>query len=141
VWFEQIAEQLMFEREARREGMTFKCEPHANLLGVTYRFAIDVPVHDDQRLVTATFDTTRPDPRVRIDGPVCRRHRFTDDSLCMWFHSDPPEQRWVPEDGLLPLVGDVKLHAYCEAECRAGNCWPKPEAPGAHPRRENCPSC
>jgi hypothetical protein len=140
VWFEEIAAQLIFERDARREGVAFERGARTNPLGLTYRFSIDVPVHDDERVVTAVFDTAQ-EPRVWIDGPVCRRHRFLNNALCMWLRSDPPENRWVPEDGLLALIGHIKLHAYCEAECRAGNCWPKPEAPGAHPRPENCPSC
>jgi len=140
-WFEWVAEQIIFERDARREGMTFKRELLSDPPGLAYRFAIDVPVHDEQRLVHAVFKATPPEIRVWIDGPVCRRHRWQDRSLCMWFASDPPEQRWVPEDGLLALATQVEQHAYCEAECRAGNAWPKPESPGAHPRPTDCPCC
>ena len=47
----------------------------------------------------------------------------------------------LPGDGLLGLVSQVEQHAYCEAECRAGRAWPKPETPGRHPRKPKCPSC
>ena len=141
VWFERIAEQLIFERGARRAGMTFQRELLTDPPGMAYHFAIDVPVHDDRRLVNAVFTATSPQIRVWIDGPVCRRHRWQDSSLCMWFEADPPGQQWIPEDGLLALAVQVEQHAYCEAECRAGNTWPKPESSGAHPRPKDCPCC
>jgi hypothetical protein len=100
-----------------------------------YRFAIDVPVHDDQRIATldfASFDSPAQTV-IHLDGPPCLRHRWPDGSLCMWLDSDPPDHRWVPDDGLLALVGHVEQHAYGEAECRAGRDWPKPESPGGSP--------
>jgi hypothetical protein len=121
--------------------MTFQRELLSNPGGLAYRFAIDVPLHDDRRIVNAVFKASLPVTRVWIDGPVCGRHRWPDGSLCMWFDEDPPEQQWVPQDGLLALAVQVEQHAYCEAECRAGNDWPKPESPGAHPRPVGCPCC
>jgi hypothetical protein len=140
-WFEHPAEQILLERHARLAGMTFERTLRTNPAALTYRFAIDVPVHDERRQVTAIFDTSRFDPAVWVDGPVCRRHRWGDDSLCMWFEEDQPDRRWVPDDGLLALAVHVEQHAYCEAECRAGHPWPKEESPGDHPRPANCPCC
>lgn len=149
-----IVGQLRFEAAARRDGITIDrriiCNRRPRLdLGrevldryLVYRFAIDVPVHDEQRLVTAAFSLgERRDPRVRIDGPPCLRHRYADDALCMWFARDAVDQRWVISEGLLALVPHIELHAYCEAECRAGKPWPKDEAPGQHQRPRHCPSC
>jgi hypothetical protein len=59
----------------------------------------------------------------------------------MWLDADPPSERWTPDDGLLELARHVAIHAYCEAECRAGRPWPKAEAPGSHPRPFDCPTC
>ena len=140
-WFERPAEQILFERHARRAGMTFERDVLTSPAGLTYRFAIDVPVHDDRRLVTATFAASPSSPRVWVDGPVCRRHRWLDDSLCLWFEKDGPDRRWVPDDGLLALAVHVEEHTYCETECRAGHAWPKEESPGHHPRPANCPCC
>jgi hypothetical protein len=140
-WFERPVAQIMFERHARRAGMTFERKVLRSPAGLTYRFAIDVPVHDERRLVTAIFDTYRVDPRVWVDGPICRRHRGDDNSLCMWFERDRPDHRWIPDDGLLSLAVHVEEHTYCEAECRAGNPWPKKESPGRHPRPAKCPCC
>ncbi len=137
-----ITAQLLFERHARRQGMTIARE-HPNPSVLRYRFAVDVPAHDNERLVTLEFAAGRwtDDPRVRIDGPRCLRHRYADDSICMWLASDSADRRWVQHDGLLALVGQIELHAFCEAECRAGRPWPKKEAPGLHPRKPSCPSC
>jgi hypothetical protein len=140
-WFEGIAEQIIFERDARLGGITFDRELLSDPSGLAYRFAIDVPVHDHRRIAQAVFKDPPPAVRVWIDGAVCLRHRWPDSSLCMWFETDPVEQRWTPEDGLLALAVQVEQHAYCEAECRAGNPWPKSESPGTHPRPANCPCC
>jgi hypothetical protein len=140
-WFEHPAEQIIFERDARLAGMTFERKIRINPAGLTYRFAIDVPVQDDRRLVTAVFGMSRFAPTVRVDGPVCLRHRWGDNSLCMWFDEDNSDHRWVPDDGLLALAVHVEQHTYCEAECRAGHPWPKEESPGRHPRPTDCPCC
>lgn len=151
---DEIVGQLFFEAAARRNGITVDRRVvdrrRARLdLGrvvvdryLLYRFAIDVPVYDEERLVAVTFTPGDPrHPHVRIDGPPCLRHRYINDALCMWLEKDPVDKRWVVEEGLLALVPHVEVHAYCEAECRAGKPWPKDEAPGDHPRKRNCPSC
>lgn len=123
--------------------MTIKTDFVGHPPRLRYRFAIDVPVYDDQREVISTFAPTPspPEPIVTIDGPVCLRHRWSNWSLCMWWKTDPRERRWVFGDGLLALVAHIEAHAWCERECRAGKPWPKPEAPGEHPRPRHCPSC
>ena len=138
---DDIAAQVRFEREARLQALAYERKAERGIL--RYRFAIEVPVHDDERLVTVEFARARPPAHasVRVDGPRCLRHRFNDDSLCMWLESDPPDKRWVPSEGLLELARHVELHAYCETECRAGRPWPKAESPGRHPRRRSCPTC
>jgi hypothetical protein len=135
-----VARQIAFEADARREGIL--PERHADPAVVTYRFAIEVPVHYDERGATVIVGESVPrDVNVKIDGPVCTRHRFLDGSLCMWWGRDSEASRWRIGDGLLTLIGHIKLHAWCEADCRAGRPWPKEEAPGDHPRRPDCPTC
>lgn len=142
-WFDDIPSRLVFESEARRAGIAFRTEELERPRRLRYLFGIDVPVHDDRRDVIADFDaTSRPDePHVFIDGPICLRHRYLNHALCMWLRDDPPDARWEPRDGLAALTGHIEQHAYCEAECRSGRPWPKPEAPGQHPRKRNCPTC
>lgn len=109
---------------------------------VTYRFPIDVPVHYDERQVTAVVGDSVPrEAHVSVDGPVCIRHRFRDHSLCMWWGGDADERRWRISDGLLALIGHIKLHCWSEVECRAGRPWPREEAPGDHRRPPGCPTC
>ena len=142
-WFDNLVERLTFERDARERGMTIRADVSGKPRRLQYHFAIDVPVHDDRRMVTVRFKSVMAPSRpvVHIDGPRCLRHRFLDGSLCMWYGPDPSEEKWLSEDGLLALVAHIEEHAYCEGECRAGNDWPKPEAPGEHRRPSDCPSC
>jgi hypothetical protein len=142
-WFDDVVERLKFEPKARRQGRSFEFRFVGRPKRALYRFPIDTPVHDEQRLVTVTFHSVRSPstPIVNIDGPVCLRHRWKDGSLCMWFDQDPDAERWVVRDGLAGLMDHATEHAYCEAECRAGRPWPKPESPGEHPRKPDCPSC
>ena len=134
------AGQLAFEAAARRDGMTIDREIVGRRL--CYRLPVEVPIYDDERIATIAFDPGDPQaPSVYVDGPRCLRHRYPDDAICMWLPRDPPSKRWVLSEGLLELATHVKLHTYCEAECRAGKPWPKEEAPGRHPRKRSCPSC
>jgi hypothetical protein len=135
-----VARRIRFEAVARREGLKFNCQTQGAV--VLYRFAIEVPVSYDERQVTAVIGDSVPrEAHVQIDGPICVRHRFLDDSLCMWWGRDADEARWRIGDGLLALAAHAKYHAWCEADCRAGRQWPKDEAPGDHPRPSWCPTC
>jgi hypothetical protein len=135
-----VARQIAFERDARRRGVV--PERRAVRDAIAYLFAVEVPVDYDERQVIAVVGDSVPrEVNVKIDGPVCNRHRFLDGSLCMWWGPDSDEARWRIGDGLLALIGHIKYHAWCEANCRAGSEWPKEEAPGSHPRRPDCPTC
>lgn len=141
---DDVARRIRFEREARKKGLAFSSCFAGRPRRLIYRIPIVVPVYDESRTLTITMGASahpsaRP-PLVLIDGPVCRRHRFPDTGgLCMWWCEDPDDERWVPDDGLLALVGHAIDHAYCEVHCQQGHPWPKPEAPRRH--REGCPTC
>lgn len=135
-----VARQIVFEADARRQGLV--PDRQSDPLVVTYSFSIEVPVHHDERsLIVVVGESVPREANVKIDGPVCTRHRFLDTSLCMWWGQDTEAAQWRIEDGLLALIGHIKLHAWCEADCRAGRPWPKEEAPGEHPRPRDCPTC
>jgi hypothetical protein len=136
---EDVAGQILFEGAAHRSGMTFTRELSGRRLN--YRFEVGVPGSGELRQIRAQFSPGVQDPSVYADGPPCLRHRWNDDSLCMWTPSDEVDRRWVLRDGLLKLEQHIEIHTYCEAECRAGNPWPKDEGPGEHPRKRKCPSC
>lgn len=80
-------------------------------------------------------------PRAFARAPECLRHRFADDSLCMWLESDGNDRRWMLSDGIEALVQHIRRHLYQEACCRAGEDWPGEQAPGAHPRPSRCRTC
>jgi hypothetical protein len=134
-----LAGQVVFEGQARRSGMTLEREWKGKKL--CYRFEVGVPGRNEARRVRVEFLPGKRDPSVFADGPYCLRHRWGDDSLCMWTPSDGIQNRWVLADGLPQLVEHIGIHAYCEAECRDGKPWPKEEGPGEHPRKRDCPTC
>lgn len=115
--------------------------PEERARALVYHFEVGVPGSNDLRAARAEFIPGRDSPAVFLDGPYCLRHRWSDDSLCMWTPEDGPENRWVLSDGLPRMAEHIALHAFCEGECRAGKPWPKAEGPGEHLRKRACPSC
>jgi hypothetical protein len=102
-----------------------------------------VPIdgYESRRIEVCFSRTTRrPEvPDIYADGPEDSPHRFTPrdkDSrrrLCVWYPSDPPEQRWVPGDGLLSLIEMVRIHLFKEAYYREKGTWLGAEAPHGDP--------
>lgn len=70
-------------------------------------------------------------PRVYVDGPADSPHRYDDGSLCMWYPRDPLERRWVFDDGLLALLGQIAAHLVKEHLWRETRRWPGDEVPHA----------
>lgn len=69
-------------------------------------------------------------PVVRVDGPNESPHRFPDTgSLCIWYPYDSEDKKWVPEDGLLELLGMTQAHLFKEAYWRETGEWLGDEAP------------
>lgn len=56
------------------------------------------------------------------------KHLYFDDSLCLFYPGDPPQKRWLPEDGLVTLVAWAVewLEAYYYWRFR--NEWPGEDA-------------
>src|SRR4051794_31944821 len=94
---------------------------------------MDVP-HYEPRNVEICFEKWSKLPRVRVDGPGSP-HRYFDGSLCMWHPADPPEEKWVFEDGLLALLHLVQAHLFREAWYREHGVWLGPQAPHDPPKR------
>jgi hypothetical protein len=138
---DDLPRRIGFEREARRLGLSFSGRFAGKPRRLTYRVPIVVPVYDEERTLSITMPAAAlpgARPLVRMDGPVCMRHRFDDGGLCMWFCGDSNEHRWIPDDGLYALASHAIDHAYCEACCRRGHPWPKAEMQHLHP---DCPTC
>ncbi|MEL7667032.1 MAG: hypothetical protein AAGU73_02365 [Actinomycetota bacterium] len=101
---------------------------------VLYIASVEVD-HFGRRQVTVLIDerSTYLRPRVWTADPRPLKHQFTDGSLCMWYIWDPPDKRWVYEDGLVALLDLAKLHLYREERYRETGCWMGPEAPHNFP--------
>ena len=112
--------------------------------GVEYTFPLTVPATEDQVTVIARIDVHEHGmrPVVHVKGaPDCRRHRYGDQSLCMWYEPDADDRKWTVADGLDQLAAHVARHLFQEAVCRAGDSWPGEESPGRHPRPRSCTTC
>lgn len=119
------------------------------MFGVTSRFggggggyalflSLDVPGYESRRLRIAFDRKHREVPRVFAGGPTRSKHRYKDESLCMWFPNDPEELRWVRSDGLVALIGHSIAHLFREAWWRETGEWPGPEAPhGPDPNKKD----
>lgn len=53
-------------------------------------------------------------------------HRWPDNALCLYAPFDPPDQRWVWNDGLAMLIDLVQQHLTLE------HLWRRPNRPGRH---------
>lgn len=100
-----------------------------------YEVDVSVPGYES-RHVTIEFNEGAPDsPNVFVDGPCgpgASPHRFTTRCyrhLCIWYSGDSEARRWVPDDGLLALVGMTTYHLFKEAWWRETGEWLGDERP------------
>jgi hypothetical protein len=80
-----------------------------------YRLPIPVPYYDETRQVEIRFEDWSRIPKILVDGPTDSPHRYSERQLCIWYPDDPPEEKWVFEDGLLMLINLIQLHLFREA--------------------------
>ena len=115
-WYGEFRLRLPFERDARREyPLRGGLGQHQELTGFVYRVTVEIPTYGPRQL-TIMFPRRYPkSPRVFADGPFLGRHRFGDGSLCIWYWRDPPEWKWIFEQGLLTLINHAILHLFKEA--------------------------
>lgn len=57
------------------------------------------------------------------------RNPWPQGDLCLQYPDDDPALRWLPEDGLEPLVTQVHRHLMAEEAWRRGGEWPFEDAP------------
>lgn len=133
--------RLRFETAARRECPTIQrhFQGRHEMARVVYRLIVPIPEYEPRR-IELHFRRRGAEPRVtRIyaDGPTASPHRYGPhrkdrlqrSSLCIWHPDDPPEQRWLPEDGLLALINHTRIHLFKEAYWRETGEWIGAEAP------------
>lgn len=99
-----------------------------------YVVGVEVPFFGSAQLTILVDqnDITRR-PQVFVADPRPMRHRFDSGALCMWYEFDPPERRWVFDDGLMALVDLASLHLYREERYRETGRWMGEEAPHGLP--------
>lgn len=137
-WYEHFPTRIRFDGDARAAYPRLR----ARRVGrgeVAYEVKVSIPEYED-RTIEMVFLATTSEPRllrVYADGPAGSRHRYAPrekdrkrrSSLCIWHPDDPPELRWVPEDGLLSLIEATRVHLFKEAYSRETADWPGDEAP------------
>jgi hypothetical protein len=110
-----------------------------------YRLPVPIPECGEIRHVEIRFEDWSRVPDIYVDGPSggdASPHRYKPKQLCIWYPRDPPEQKWVFEDGLLMLICHIQLHLFREAWWREtggrkGGEWLGPQAPHAEPKEED----
>ena len=128
-WYGSEILRLRFERGAQRhfprlQRSICRNSPRA---GFTYRINVAVP-HYGERRVEILFEKRSPSiPAITVDGPRESPHRYGDGSLCIWYSRDSKEERWIFNDGLLPLIGLIIVHLFREAWWRETGEWLGPE--------------
>lgn len=111
-------------------------------MNVRYSFSVGIEGTLDEVEVVVDFGVRGADePSIWISGPECLRHRWGDNSACIWVPGDILERRWVLSDGFEKLLSLIRIHVFCEESCRQGEKWPKAESAGAHPRKRECSTC
>ncbi len=132
-WYGKDSQRLRFEQDATKRfpGLRSCTTTRGESPGRHYSATLAVPNYEKRR-VEILFRRDNPRvAKVRADGPTGSPHRFSDGTLCMWYPGDPPENRWVFEDGLVPLLGLTAVHLLREAWWRDTGEWLGPEAPHA----------
>ena len=119
-WYGLTVVRLNFERGVKVQFPNLRGKRVKG--GYEYRATVPVP-HYEPRKVRILFNGMADIPSVTADGPEESPHRYSDNSLCMWYPDDPIERRWVFGDGLLALLGLVIAHLFREAWWRETEEW------------------
>lgn len=132
-WLEDIPQRVALDATARRAypDLTFSRRQRRGGPVFVYEVTLDVPGYEPRR-VRVEFRASRPTvPMVFADGPQESPHRLGKHELCIWFPGDEDDLRWVPDDGLLALLGMAGMHLFKEAFWRETGEWLGDEAPHA----------
>jgi hypothetical protein len=94
-----------------------------------YEVTLEVPGYEPRKVRVECQARQAGTPRIFADGPTESPHRYGAHRLCIWYPGDDDDQRWVPEDGLLALLGMTAMHLFKEAYWRETCEWLGDEAP------------
>ncbi len=106
------------------------------LAAFAWRVQVTIPAYEETFALLIELDERRA-VRVTAEdwvGPM--KHTYGQNSLCMWYPSDPLDRRWSRTDGLLKLVDTAVAHLFKELFYRETDEWLGEEAPHAAPKVE-----
>lgn len=146
-WFEDWGRRHRIEQAARDAypDLTYQRQQRRDGAFHVYSAELEVPGYEPCRVSLEFSERAPNDAWVFASGPSNSPHRFATRSgrhLCIWFPSDTPERRWLPDDGLLALFGMVQVHLFKENYWRETGQWVGDEAPhgdGASGRPDAAP--
>jgi hypothetical protein len=129
-WYGNERALVLFERGVRKAYPGLKQARRIRPEGLVYEGELPVTGYPS-RQVSLLFPKglTPESVRVKADGPAESPHRFSDESLCIWYPKDGPERKWVHSDGLVALLDLVSVHLFKEAYWRETDVWLGEEAP------------
>jgi hypothetical protein len=90
--------------------------------------AEDYPTEHVRLVIMPPGNRVHAFPRTGRGRPHKHRNILPAD-LCLQYNRDDPALRWLPADGLEPLVTLVHRHLMCEEAWRRTNHWPCEDAP------------
>ena len=125
-WYGLTVVRLTFQRGVKSQFPNLRGERVKG--GYEYRATVPVSYYEPRK-VRIRFSGMAAVPSVFADGPQDSPHRYSNNSLCMWYLDDLIERRWVFEDSLLALVGLVMAHLFKEAWWRETGEWLGEEVP------------
>jgi hypothetical protein len=131
-WYTDIRTRLRFERGVREAYPAINAIATGRGMNATivYSVTVDVPEYPPRRVTIVLPNWGTPSmATITADGPMESPHRYDGFALCIWHPNAPPEERWVPDDGLLALIDHTRVHLFKEAYWRETGVWPGPEAP------------
>lgn len=131
-WYTDIRARIRFERGVREAYPAINVTATGRSMNakVVYSLTVEVPEYPSRRVTIALPNWSTPTvASVTADGPTESPHRYGGCELFIWHPNAPPEERWMPEDGLLALIDHARVHLFKEAYWRETGLWPGPEAP------------
>jgi hypothetical protein len=148
-WEQNLPLRLRFERGAAAAypGLTGRAIGRRKNARIAYGCTVPLVEGYESRRIEFCFSRTtrRPEaPVIYADGPEDSPHRFMPSGkdprrpLCVWYHGDEPDQRWLPEDGLVSLIELVRIHLFKEAYWREKAVWLGEEVPHQNGGRKQC---
>ena len=130
-WYTDIRARVRFERGIRDAYPAMKVSATGRGMNATiiYTLMVEVPEYPPRRVTISFPNWSTPSvATVTADGPTESPHRYREHQLCIWHPDAPPQERWMPEDGLLSLIDHARVHLFKEAYWRETGVWPGPEA-------------